>query len=160
VSAPCLLISYEKALQFPEQTVSEIASFSGIGQDDKNFSSAIGVIENGAPRYIEAARLRYQGSVGRLVKGKLRGWVKVQHQDRVRVVVELEINGAVIDTMTADRYRPDVEQAGFGDGRYGFEFPVDEAIDPKSIVNVRVQNSKILVTNSGRALQSYRFPPQ
>jgi hypothetical protein len=155
LSAPCLLLSYEKALQFADKTVAEIATFCGISATDDALRQAATIIENGNPKYIQAARLQYQGSLGRLVNGQLRGWVKVVNRDQMRVRVELELDGRVVQSTRADLYRPDVEKAGFGDGRYGFCFMIDDTMNRDSIVNVRVQNSTILVKNSGQLLSKY-----
>jgi hypothetical protein len=154
-TVPCLLISYEKALQFPDKAVIEIAGFCGINPAEDKLSEAIAIIENGNPQYIQSARLQYQGFVGKLVDGRLRGWVKVRTRDQTRVNVALELDGNVVQTTRAELYRPDVQQAGYGDGRYGFEFTVPDAANRDSIVNVRVQNSTILVKNSGMPLSKY-----
>lgn len=50
--APFLLISYEKALQFPQETVREIASFCGIDVDEKLVEDCVEVIRNGDPKYL------------------------------------------------------------------------------------------------------------
>lgn len=155
LTVPTLLISYEKAIQFPDRVVAEIAAFCGVNAAEASLQEAAQIIENGNPRYVQAARLQYQGHVGRLSEGKLRGWVKVQKRDQVRVSVELELDGKVVQRTRADIYRPDVEQAGFGDGKYGFAFVIEDSISRDSIVNVRVQNSTILVRNSGMPLSKY-----
>jgi len=155
LAVPSLLISYEKAIQFPEKVVEEIADFCGVELSEQKREQAANIIENGSPQYVQAARLQYHGFVGRLADGQLRGWVKVQKRDQVRVNVELELDGKVIQRTRADIYRPDVEQAGFGDGKYGFIFPIGEEFSRDSVVNVRVANSSILVKNSGLPLSKY-----
>lgn len=155
LSAPSLLISYEKALQFPAETVGEIAKFCGLSVTEQQIGEAAAAIENGNLRYIQAARLQYQGSVGRIVDGHLRGWVKVVNRDDIRVAVELRIDGRVVDKTRANLHRPDVQQAGFGDGRYGFVFAIDGTMRGDSIVEVRVQNSNTVLENSGRPLAQF-----
>jgi hypothetical protein len=113
------------------------------------------VIENGNHTNIQAAQPVYQGSVGKLVRGRLQGWVKAVNRDDIRVEVELQLDGRVVQKTRADLYRPDVLRAGIGDGRYGFAFKIDDAISRDSIVMVRVQNSTSLVKNSGLPLSSY-----
>jgi hypothetical protein len=154
-SLPVLLISYEKSLQFPVETATEIASFCGVEASATLINSAATIIENGNAFYLQAARLQYQGHVGRFVNGELRGWAKTYRRDRSRLIVELELNGNVVQTTRADQYRPDVEKAGIGDGRYGFVFKIADDVDRNSIVNVRVQDSKIALTNSGQPLARY-----
>ena len=154
-SVPCLLLSYEKAVQSPTETVAQIASFCGLASSEGEIRAASEVIENGNPQYVRAARLDYVGFVGRLVDGRLRGWVKAKTRDDIRVNVELELDGAVAQRTRADLLRPDVQKAGHGDGRYGFEFAVGEDVSRNSIVHVRVQNSKIVLQNSGLKLSEY-----
>jgi hypothetical protein len=152
---PCLLISYEKAIQFPEKVVGEIGDFCGVEVTEHMLEQGAAIIDNGNPQYVQAARLQYQGFVGRLIDGQLRGWVKVQKRDQLRVNVELEVDGKIVQRARADVYRPDVEQAGFGDGKYGFIFPIGDGIGRDSIVNVRIANSSIVVKNSGLPLSKY-----
>jgi hypothetical protein len=155
VSVPCLLVSYEKSLQFPVNAVDEIAKFCGLDPTREQIATAVSMIDNGNSSYVQAARLRYQGSVGRLVDGHLRGWVKVVSRDDIRVEVELRLNGQVVDKARADLHRPDVQQAGFGDGRYGFAFPIKAETSRDSIVEVKVQNSDVTIKNSGLPLSQY-----
>lgn len=51
-NVPTLMISYEKALQFPENTVEEIAKFCGLPMDEATKARAVAVIQNGDPRYL------------------------------------------------------------------------------------------------------------
>jgi hypothetical protein len=155
LSVPSLLLSYEKSLQFPTETVKEIVSFCNLEATPQQINAAALVIENGTPAYVNGARLKYQGSIGRLIDGRLRGWAKVIHSDNIRVNVELQLDGVVAQRAWADMYRSDVHKAGFGDGRYGFEFVIDDDISGEAIVSVRIQNSRILLRNSGLSLSSY-----
>jgi hypothetical protein len=158
-SAPCLLISYEKSVQFPLQTAQKIAWFCGLDVSDEQVREAAEVVENGTPGYLKSARLHYDGHVGRLRKGKLRGWVKVHNRDTMRVNVVLMLDGKPVQTARADLPRPDVLKAGYGDGRYGFEFAIDDRMDRNGIVDVRVENSRIVLANSGSPLSSYEAEP-
>jgi hypothetical protein len=159
LSIPCLLVSYEKALQYPGETAAEIARFCGLDATEAKIAEASQVVENGNLKYVEAARLRYQGFVDGLVNGGLRGWVKVIQRDGLRVNVELRLDGRLVQATRADLYRPDVQRAGFGDGRYGFTFEIDEKVSRDSIVDVGVQNSSISLQNSGLPLSKYSKDP-
>jgi hypothetical protein len=57
-AVPTLLLSYEKSLQFPSETVTEIASFCGIQADRETISKAAEIIKNSEARYLRSARLR------------------------------------------------------------------------------------------------------
>ena len=155
VSVPCLLLSYEKAMQFPMETVQGISSFCGLDAKPEQIRNAALAIENGNSTYVQTARLKYHGAIGRLVDGRLRGWAKVRGRDDLRVRLELELDGQVAQRVCADLFRPDVKNAGHGDGRYGFEFIIDDTVRRDAVVNVRIQNSRILLPNSGQPLSSY-----
>jgi hypothetical protein len=158
VRIPMLLLSYEKCVQFPVETVREIASFAGIEITEEIAREAAALIENGNPGYVRAARLHYEGHVGRLNEGQLRGWAKARNADEMRVPVELELDGKLVARTVADTFRPDLQRAGHGDGRYGFAFEIGENVDRSSIVKVRVQNSRTVLANSGKPLSEYQVP--
>lgn len=80
---------------------------------------------NGA--YVGVARL---GHVDRVADGVIFGWVKDEDND-APLTVDILLRGApVVTALTADRHRKDVQDAGFGTGRYGFECTIpDEHLD-------------------------------
>jgi hypothetical protein len=155
VRVPMLLLSYEKCVQFPVETVKEIASFAGIEINDEIAKDAAALIENGNPGYVRAARLQYEGHVGRFNEGRLHGWAKARNADEMRVSVELELDGKVVQQTIADIFRPDMQRAGYGDGRYGYVFEIGQDVDRSSIVKVRVQNARTVLSNSGKPLAEY-----
>jgi hypothetical protein len=158
VRVPMLLLSYEKCVQFPVETVREIASFAGVEITDEVANEAAALIENGNPHYVRAARLHYEGQVGRLNQGRLYGWAKARNADHMRVSVELELDGQIVQRLVADTFRPDLQRAGYGDGRYGFAFEIGDNVDRSSIVKVRVQNARTVLPNSGKPLSEYQVP--
>ena len=48
------------------------------------------------------------------------GWACNPHQLGVPLMLEAVVDGATILRITADRFRPDLAAAGYGDGRHGF----------------------------------------
>lgn len=56
-AVPTLLLSYEKSLQFPSETATEIASFCGIQPGDVAIDKAAATIKNGSARYLQSTRL-------------------------------------------------------------------------------------------------------
>lgn len=50
--APVLVISYEKALQYPQEMVQEIAAFCGLSPTPEHIKRAANEIQNGDPRYL------------------------------------------------------------------------------------------------------------
>src|SRR5438045_2496357 len=57
--------------------------------------------------------------------GSLVGWV-ASSEPGVRLVVDLFVDGSLADTTVADEFRPDLRDAGYRDGRFGFQFYVPE----------------------------------
>ena len=51
-SAPVMVISYEKALQYPQEMVEEIAAFCGLAPSPEHIKRAANEIQNGDPRYL------------------------------------------------------------------------------------------------------------
>lgn len=60
------------------------------------------------------------GSIDRVQQGVIEGWVK-DPSSPTPLVIDILLDGQPIATgLTADIYRQDVEEAGHGDGRFGF----------------------------------------
>ena len=95
-----------------------------------------------------ARRLRPDGTIvpaalrGRLddvERRRINGWACDPEAPETRVVLVVLLNGAEIARLAADRYRPDLAEAGIGDGRHGFELelPARLATDLRHEVEVR-----------------------
>jgi len=56
------------------------------------------------------------------------GWMQAPDWPGATPVVELRVDGHVIGSAAADRYRPDLAKAGIGDGRHAFRIEVDVAL--------------------------------
>jgi Sulfotransferase domain len=54
----------------------------------------------------------------------IHGWAVDGKDPGKRVRVNIIVNGALAGSAIANRFRPDLVNAGFDDGRHGFEFPV------------------------------------
>lgn len=64
---------------------------------------------------------RFQGSLDVVQSTRLAGWAMDQEAPEAAVVVEIVLETEVIGKVAADRLRKDLEKAGIGTGRYGFE---------------------------------------
>lgn len=70
-------------------------------------------------------RRRVVGCVDGFHHGKARGWAMDPDEPTSRLVVRMvDASGSLIGQGLADRYRADVQKAGYGDGYYGFALPV------------------------------------
>src|SRR5271170_2768059 len=64
------------------------------------------------------------GGIDRCEGATITGWVADSERLDRRLRLELLIDGETVLRTVAERFRSDVEAAGVGDGRYGFEITV------------------------------------
>jgi hypothetical protein len=89
-----------------------------------------------------------EGCVDRISTTRITGWVWDRDTPNSRLNVRIEVGGAVVANVTADRYRPDLLAKGKGDGNFGFLAVFDE---PLAVSRMNVQclagaeNSSLLV---------------
>ncbi|MGZ9811152.1 glycosyltransferase [Pseudoroseicyclus sp. H15] len=70
------------------------------------------------------------GNIDMVADGLIEGWVK-DLADNAALTVDVFLdNTPLAREIVADRYRKDVEQAGYGSGRHGFSCPVPEGMSP------------------------------
>ena len=60
------------------------------------------------------------GHVERLCDGELEGWVMDRTSPASPVELEVLVDGEIVGTVLANRYRPDLDRAGLADGRCAF----------------------------------------
>lgn len=65
-----------------------------------------------------------RGSLDGVVDGEVGGWAMDAASSASLVTVEVLIDGEVVGRALADRYRPDLLEAGIGDGRCAFALPI------------------------------------
>ncbi len=155
---PTLLLSYEKCLQFPDHFVDRISSFCGLAPDQFHRYRAMGMIENGRPEYVSSARLSYKGFVDGVIGERLFGWVAAVNDPKRKPKVVLYVDRREVATTTADRYRADLAERGFGNGKCAFEFQLPNGLSGDERIHVRVENSFITISNSNRPLHDYNRP--
>lgn len=156
LDCPALLVSYEKFAQFPEESITRVAQFAGVELGSEDMKAAMAVVANGPEAYLQSSRLHYTGHVDRIVQGKLRGWAMAVGEPKVRAVVHLLVNGQVTCSTVANKSRKDLVAANIGDGKHGFELPVDPGTPPDSIIQVTAGNAKFLLANGGKSLSQYQ----
>ena len=155
LKCPMLLVSYEKFLQFPMESIETTAAFCGVTLSDDLRANALETVRNGPETYLQSSRLRYVGHVDRIVHGKLRGWVMVVDQPKIKAKVHLVADGKVLDSTAANMRRADLVDAGIGDGHHGFELDLGGSIQPDSVIEVRAGNAEFVLPNSGKDAASY-----
>ena len=155
IKCPMLLVSYEKFLQFPEESIVRTAAFAGVKLTPELLDRALKVIDNGTENYLRASRLRYTGHVDRIIDRKLRGWAMVIDQPRIKAKVHLRIDGKLVTTVVANKMRKDLLSANIGDGHHGFEIQIGENISTDSLVEVIAGNADFQLPNSGKSAAAY-----
>ncbi|MGC2415956.1 MAG: glycosyltransferase, partial [Stellaceae bacterium] len=67
------------------------------------------------------------------------GWAQDSADPGRRVGLLVKLNGRVIGRVLANRYRADLEEAGKGDGRHGFELQMPNGLSPLDAQEIRVE---------------------
>jgi GT2 family glycosyltransferase/glycosyltransferase involved in cell wall biosynthesis len=72
------------------------------------------------------------------------GWIWKPRAPMERISLELLDGEVSLTTTVADRYRPDLEKAGIGDGRCGFWIPLSQTLLPyaRHVLHLRTADSK------------------
>jgi len=80
-----------------------------------------------------------QGFIDTVSADRITGWAYHAHG---HVDVQILINGQEIARVTADRFRPDLRAAGFGDGRHGFEMDIPGGLSTAMRHVIEVRHAK------------------
>ncbi|HET6306794.1 MAG TPA: hypothetical protein VFG12_06385 [Rhodopila sp.] len=154
-TCPALLLSYEKALIFPGDFLNALASFCAIPLTEELRQLLMRQIRPNADDYINRARRSFAGVIDHLRDGILSGWC-CEIGSSYPVDLDLFCNGIKVLTFKADRFRPDLAPAGFGDGNSGFSLDLAPlALPPQTRVQIRVSERVFELANSGRRLVDY-----
>jgi hypothetical protein len=154
-SCPWLLLSYEKALMFPGDFVDAIMQFCDIPPNAALRERLVGAIEPNRPGYIAVARRRYEGTIERIIDGRLHGWCRLTNSADP-VPLEMLVDGALVLSLMADVFRQDLLEAGIGEGGHGFSIALETLrASPEAVVRIRVAGHAVELDNSGRRLREF-----
>lgn len=149
VPCPVLLLSYEKALAFPNLVIDSLLSFCDLRIDEVARSRMFLRVQPNREEYLLAARRSFQGSIDGVLNRELYGWC-AQDGRLEPVQLELWINGAFTTAFTADHYRADLAQSGIGNGNHAFYVNLEPYdLKPNSVITVRVARRVLELENSG-----------
>lgn len=81
----------------------------------------------------------YKGRIEGIKQARLRGWVANLSHLEESVLLDIEVAGLPIRGVIANVYRPDLEEAGIGDGCHGFDLSVPNIALRSSSVDVAVR---------------------
>jgi hypothetical protein len=154
---PILLVSYEKALLFPEGFVAELATFLNLNQT-ANTTAAVEFIKPSPDDYRIRSTTRskldtdlpYFGYIDGISNDKVTGWA-LSLENTNPLELELLINGHRQTVITANLVREDVAQANSDFHKNcGFEFNFNSQINLKSgdCVEIRIAKPAIHLINS------------
>lgn len=153
---PVLLVSYEKALAFPDNLVDALMQFCGLPRNDALRRQLTGAIQPNRPDYLLGARRRYEGRIEGIASGCLHGWCRLTGMVEP-VALELFADGNLLLRFAADAFRQDLRDAGYGEGRHGFFLDLAAlGAPPDAVVRIKVARHGIELENSGRRLRDYR----
>jgi len=155
-STPSLLVSYEKSMLFREDFVNTLMRFCGLPDNAALRSRLVDLIEPNRRHYIEHARQTFRGLVEGVIDECLCGWCHLVG-DLAPVLLEILIDGRVAASVPADVLRPDLADAGIGEGRHAFRVDL-RPFQPRAdaVIRVKVARWSIELDNSGHRLMQYR----
>src|SRR5260370_4574455 len=70
---------------------------------------------------------------------EISGWAQDESQPKTPVSLVITENGEFVGRVLANGYRPDLEEAGIGNGRYAFEFEFPSVLAPYISHVIRVR---------------------
>ena len=149
---PVLLLSYEKALAFPNTMIDSMLDFCGIRLDDFHRNRLLVQVQPNRAEYLATATRRFVGRIDGILDGELYGWC-VQEGRLEPVRLDLFANDQLVDTFRADRYRDDLAKGGVGNGCHGFFVDLDRyGFRGDTVIRVKVANRVLELDNSGQRL--------
>jgi hypothetical protein len=154
-TCPSLMMSYEKALIFPEDFVDALTSFCGLDPDRDERSRMVDLVRPNSESYLRGARRLFVGSVDAMQDGLLQGWC-CQIGELEPVTLDLFLDDRKAATLKAHQFRADLLAAGYGNGNHGFSIDLTPfSTDPGMAVRVRVSGRTFELDNSGHRLGDY-----
>lgn len=150
--SPVLLLSYEKALAFPNLVIESLLSFCDLRIDENARGKMLLRVQPNRAEYLMAARRNFHGAIEGILDGELYGWCA--QEDRMEPVhLELLVDGKLTTTFRADMYRPDLARSGIGNGNHAFFLNLEPfQLQPESVLSVRISGRVIELLNSGKRL--------
>ena len=151
----CLLMSYEKALIFPERFVQAMTGFCGLSPDAETMKRLVRLVEPNPDTYVQRARRRFAGAIDTVRNGVLHGWC-CELDELAPVAIDVFLDGEKRLTAKADRFRPDLLAAGYGNGNHGFAVDVAAlGAGGDALVRVVASGRTFVLSNSGKRLRDY-----
>ncbi len=154
-TCPVMMLSYEKAITFPDALVEAVIRFCDRDPGDGLRERLLKCVEPNAERYITDARRSFKGMVDLVWRWRLHGWCW-EVGSGGPLDLDICFDGTKVGTVRADQHRDDLQQAGIGNGNHAFS--VDLAAmgaRADTVVNVRVSGRTYELNNGGRPVRQF-----
>jgi hypothetical protein len=159
-TCPALLLSYEKALIFPDIFVDSLVNFCGLPRDAATRLRR--QVTPNSKMYADETTVKMMGYLESLHGNILTGWctyINVTDTNNIDpIMLDFFLNDTKFATSLAQRHRPDLVQAGYGNGNSGFEIDLTAiTLGPEDRLHVRPSQRPLFkLRNSGRTVAEYR----
>lgn len=137
---PCLLISYEKAIQNPGHLVDQVVQFLHLEPRDALLNEAVRSVLPENPSYRNMfAEQQIVGKVDGIRDHFIFGWA-ILKGELDPVSLELWVDGTLVREFSADIFRPDLKAHGIGRGKHAFKVPIGDYINggETTLLDVRI----------------------
>lgn len=108
-------------------------------------------------QYVAGGNVSHEviGHVDSVGKGRVTGWACDKKNMQAPVQVVVAINNKIVASGAANKFRSDLKEAGYGNGRHGFDIPLPEGVvaGGKSVISVRAENGLAELTGSPIIMQ-------
>jgi hypothetical protein len=152
LTCPSLLVSYEKALLFPDDFIGALIRFCGMRQSADLHRRLSALIEPNRRQYISVARSGFQGVIEGVRNGELYGWCRLTHTTDP-LTLDVLIDGRIAMRIVAETFRQDLLDAGIGQGRHGFFIGLAALhARPEAVIRIVVAPYGMELKNSGTRL--------
>ncbi len=83
--------------------------------------------------------MRIAGHLDRCGPELTEGWLYADTAYGEPMTLQVYVGDRLIGECTADRFRPDLQQAGYGDGRCSFSFPIPQDVSVGDFAQTRLR---------------------
>jgi hypothetical protein len=153
---PFLLLSYEKALIFPQAFIDNVLAFCGIALDEARRKELLRHVQPNRNEYVTTSKRSFEGNLEGVENGNLIGWARhIGHM--APVLLDLLIDDRLAATFTASEFRDDLLAVGMGNGNHAFSLDLaDHELNDSSVIRIRFNRRTIELANSGKSVGELR----
>jgi hypothetical protein len=153
---PFLLLSYEKALLFPQVFIDTVLTFCGIVPDEAKQARLRRHIQPNRMQYVLTSKRAFEGHLEGVRNGRLYGWAR-HIGNLTPVLLDLLIDDRLAATFQSGEFRDDLLAAGVGNGNHAFFLDLGEHhVKDSSVIRVRVTRRTFELANSGRSVAALK----